>query len=59
MNKMLFFIFILLYLFIGIVYSIGEFDNNYILFLKNRGHFRAYTMIPLGNVIYKMYLKSN
>ena len=44
MNKMLFFIFIPLYLFIGIVYRIGEFDNNYILFLKkqlinNRSYF--------------------
>ena len=48
MNKMLVFIFIFtsLYLFIGIVDKTGEFDNNYVFFLKKRGFFRAYTTIP-------------
>lgn len=46
MNKMLVFIFILLYLFIGIVDRTGEFDNNYIFFLKSRGFFKAYTTTP-------------
>ena len=51
MNKMLFFtfIFILLYLFIGIAYRIGEFDNNYILFLKKPWSFQSLYHDPIGD----------
>ena len=51
MNKMLFFtfIFILLYLFIGIAYRIGEFDNNYILFLKKPWSFQSLYHDPNGD----------
>lgn len=49
MNKMLFFIFILLYLFIGIVYRTGEFDNNYILFLKKPWSFQSLYYDPIGD----------
>lgn len=43
MNKMLGFIFIFtsLYLFIGIVDRTGEFDNNYVFFLKKPWFFRS------------------
>ena len=51
MNKMPFFtfIFILLYVFIGIAYRIGEFDNNYILFLKKPWSFQSLYHDPIGD----------
>ena len=51
MNKMLVFIFIFtsLYLFIGIVDRTGEFDNNYILFLKKPWSFQSIYYDPIGD----------
>ena len=48
MNKMLVFIFILLYLFIGIVDRTGEFDNNYIFFFKKPWFFQSIHYDPIG-----------
>lgn len=49
MNKMLVFIFILLYLFIGIVDRTGEFDNNYIFFFKKPWFFQSIYYDPIGD----------